>query len=249
MINHVKYKLMNDQFPQNSITLSGVLEHQVASVDSVIFLKVAAESSAKLLLHDDQPMQEQKSITYHIVLEKNAKLIFLLAILQAQNLDLTIYLYLEDDGAQAELFGLYGLDGQQQCSIKTYQMHYGVGTQSSVVLKGMLKDQVQASVQGLIFIDHNARKTNASQENKNIVMGNQARVISVPSIEVLQHDVNCCHGTAVGQFDEQHRWYLQSRGFTMDQVSVMLIHSFFGDVVEKFDDQAHYLEMLCKKMI
>jgi Fe-S cluster assembly protein SufD len=237
-------------FPQDFINLSGLVEHKISSVDNLVFLKVTESTQLKLWLHDlGQQVHEKKSIIYHILVEKNAKLNILIAVLDAQNLAIEMHLYLQGDGAQAELSGVYGLDGQQQLSIKTYQMHYGLNTKSSATLKGMLKGQAQANVQGLIFIDKNACKSDASQENKNIVMSKQARVVSIPSIEVLQHDVACCHGTAVGQFDDKHRWYLTSRGLNFAQVHQMLISSFFGEIVQNFENESECMEMLCKKMI
>jgi Fe-S cluster assembly scaffold protein SufB len=241
---------MNYPLQQNFTTQAGLIEHQVASIDQTNFIKIAQDSSLKIWLHDEQQsVQEKKVVTYHIMLEKNAQLVFLLGILHAKNLELVVHLYLHGDGSKAEFLGVCALAQEQTFGIKTYQMHYGANTSSSVILKNMLKDQAQADVHGLIFIDQTACKTDASQENKNIVMGTQARVVSIPSIEVLQHDVACCHGTAVGQFDEKHRWYLQSRGLDANQVHHLLISSFFGEVVQKFENNAQFMEMLCKKML
>lgn len=247
----MNYQSLFSKFSSQKFTnLSEFVEHKISSVEGILLLRVQELTQLKLLLHDvDDQIQEKKSIIYHIVLEKNAKLNFLIAVLHAQNLDIEINLYVHGDGAQADLSGLYALDGQQNFSIKTYQMHEGSNTKSSVVLKGMLKDQAQANVQGLIFIDTHATKSDASQENKNIVMSKQARVVSIPSIEVLQHDVACCHGTAVGQFDEKHRWYLTSRGLNFDQAHQLLISSFFGEVVQNFENEVACMEMLCKKMM
>lgn len=240
---------MDYQFQQNYQIVSGFIDHHVIAVDAMIFLKIKAETQATVWLHDDQKVQEKKSITYNIVLEKNAQITFLMSVMHADNLEIEIHLCVQGDGAQAEFVGLYALDQDQLFSIKTYQIHEGVNTKSSVILKGMLKGHARADVQGLIFIDKNACKADASQENKNIVIGHNARVVSIPSIEVLQHDVTCCHGTAVGQLDDKYRWYLQSRGLNFDQVHQLLIHSFFGEVVQKFENKTQFMEILCKKMI
>ncbi len=225
------------------------LQYQVAQVEDVIFVKIETDAQLKLILLDDAADREKKTISYHILLEKNAQLNFLIGIIHAQDLDLKIYLYLQGDGSQANVSGIYALSQHQKLKIETVQNHYGVNTKSSVTLHGMLQDQASVDVQGLIFIDQKACKTDASQENKNIVLSQQAHVVSVPSIEVLNHDVQCCHGTAVGQFQQQHRWYLQSRGFDDKASHQMLVQSFFGDVVQKFEKGSEFMEMLCKKMV
>lgn len=231
------------------VSFNQIMHHQVVQSNDVIFLKIEDDVHLQIYLFDDVELSEKKSIIYHILLEKNAQLSFVMGIIHARDVQLEIHLYLHGDGAQADLSGMYALDQQQKFSIKTYQKHYGVGTKSGLVLHGMLKDLAQADVQGLIFIDKLASKTDASQENKNIVVSQLARVVSVPSIEVLNHDVQCSHGTAVGQFDQQHRWYLQSRGFDLTSAHQMLIQSFFGNVVQKFENGPEFMEILCKKMM
>ncbi len=231
------------------VSFNQIMHHQVAQLHDLIFLKIEDRVQLQLYLLDNFELSEKRTITYHILLEKNAQLNFVIGVMHAHDVQIEIHLYLHGDGALADVSGIYALDQQQKFSIKTYQKHYGVGTKSDLVLHGMLKGQAQADVQGLIFIDQQACKTDASQENKNIVVGQFARVVSVPSIEVLNHDVQCSHGTAIGQFDQQHRWYLQSRGFDHASAHQMLIQSFFGNVVQKFENGPEFMEILCKKMM
>ncbi|MBP6892522.1 SufD family Fe-S cluster assembly protein [Candidatus Babeliales bacterium] len=231
------------------IACDQTIYHQVAQLHDSIFLKIQNHVQLKLYLLDTFELSEKKIIKYHILLKKEAQLNFFMGVVDAHDVQIEIYLYLHGDSSSADIFGVYALDQQQKFLIKTYQNHYGIGTKSNLVLHGMLKDQAQADVQGLIFIDKQACKTEASQENKNIVMGSLARVVSEPSIEVLNHDVECSHGTAIGQFNQQHRWYLQSRGFDVTSANQMLIQSFFGSVVQKFEKGSEFMEILCKKMI
>ncbi len=189
-----------------------------------------------------------QQVEYHIFLHTKAQLDVLILLIDSYKLSVVIYVHLQGDGAQASINGIYALDSDQNVSIKTFQYHRAQHTTSDVVMKGMLKDQSQAHFQGLIFIDKQAKKTQASQENKNILLSKQAKVISVPSIEVLQHDVQCCHGSAIGKFDQEQLWYLQSRGLSQLKAYELLIQSFFQEVVQHFNDEK-IMEMLCQKMI
>lgn len=221
-------------------------KHQISSNSQSILIHLQAASS--LVLHIDDA-EQSFDVTYHIVLEKDVQLVCTLGLLQSSNLNIAIYVYLQAEHARADISGVYAMADNQIGKIKTYQMHYAANTYSSFVLKGMLKDAAQADIQGLIYIDEFAYRADALQENKNILIGKHARVVSVPSIEVLQHDVQCCHGTAVGQFDEKHLWYLQSRGVSVQRAHELLITSFFGSIVGKFKYEAEFMEMICKKMI
>ncbi|MFA5998812.1 MAG: SufD family Fe-S cluster assembly protein [Candidatus Babeliales bacterium] len=191
---------------------------------------------------------QQQTIEYHFVLHAGAKLEFLVSLIESLNLSILIYVYLQGDGSQASIKGIYALDRDQNISIKTFQYHSGPRTKSNLVIKGMLKGRAQAVYEGLIFIGEQAKKTEASQENKNILLSKQAKVISIPSIEVLQHDVQCSHGSAIGKFDDEQLWYLQSRGLSKQKSYELLIESFFKEIVENFEDRK-VMERLCQKMI
>ena len=64
-----------------------------------------------------------------------------------------------------------------------------------------------------------------------LLLSDHARAISVPNIEVLTHEVQCGHGSAIGRLDEEQLWYLQARGLSPNQAEQMLINGFFNDVL------------------
>ena len=227
--------------------VSTILTHEIVRINQTITIHVQDHADVKIQLQDEP--QSIGSTILHIFVQQHAQVTCLLGLMQSSSVNLEIHLYLQGAYAQADVFGLYALNQDQKVIIKTFQMHHGPNTQSNVELKGMLKDHAQADVQGLIYIDGQARKADASQENKNIVFGKNARVVSIPSIEVLQHDVQCCHGTAIGQFDAKHLWYLQSRGLSGMQAHQLLVTSFFGQVMQKFENKEKFMEMVCQKMI
>lgn len=226
------------------------LNHDLASVNPVIDVLIQPYNATIIWLYDSQHQiqTEFKTLRYNVTLHEHAQFTFLLGLLYSSDVAIELYIHLQGQHSQAHVFGLYALGDEQKLVIKTYQNHHAAHTQSHVLLKGMLKDQAQADVQGLIVIDKTAIKAQASQENKNIVRSKQARVISVPSIEVLQHDVQCCHASAVGQFDEKQLWYLQSRGLQQSQSYQLLTTSFFGHVAQKFKNEKEFMEKVCAKM-
>ena len=229
---------------QNNV---GHLTHTISNVSQKIFLMFEQGAKGTVYLQDDSSVQKAM-IEYHITLEKYAQFDFLATMINSSHLSVMIYVYLKGDGAQASIKGIYALSGDQNVSIKTFQYHTGPRTKSDVLMKGMLKDRGQALYEGLIFIGEHGKKTEASLENKNILLSKQAKVISIPSIEVLQHDVQCSHGSAIGKFDEDQLWYLQSRGFTKQKAYELLVESFFKEIMQGFEDKK-VMEKLCQKMI
>ena len=101
-----------------------------------------------------------------------------------------------------------------------------------MVIKGALHDNAFAHYQGNICIEKNASGSYASQENKNILLSNAARVVSVPNLEVLNNEVKCFHGSAIGRFDEEQLFYAACRGIDEKAAEKILLKAFFTDVVD-----------------
>lgn len=143
---------------------------------------------------------------------------------QLTQFNLTIHLL--DSEARAHVGGFYRLEHHQQCIIKTMQHHERGCNISTVSLYGIVEDHASVDYCGLIAIEYDAPRSNAEQVNKSILIGQHARAKSVPTLEVQTNDVQCKHGTATGQLDEEQLFYLQSRGILSDQAQKLLIKAF-----------------------
>jgi len=160
--------------------------------------------------------------------ERNAQLI--VEILIASSINVHIECTLLGVGADARITGAYILDASQKVHIITLQHHVVPHTSSTLVMKGLLRGSAQAQYHGMVRIEKDAQGSCASQENKNILLSNGARAISVPSLEVLTHDVQCSHGSAVGRFDEQQLLYAASRGIDEERAQHLLSNAFLADI-------------------
>ena len=97
-------------------------------------------------------------------------------------------------------------------------------------MKGVLSGTAYAHYHGTVRMEKEARGAYASQENKNMLLSSGARALSVPSLEVLTHDVHCFHGSAIGRFDEEQLLYAGSRGIDEKTAQRLLLHAFFADL-------------------
>jgi len=137
---------------------------------------------------------------------------------------------LRGEGADARISGIYIGCATDKINITTLQHHNAPHTRSALIMKGILRDKAYADYHGNVRIEKNARGAYASQENKNIVLSNAARVVSVPSLEVLTHDVHCSHGSAIGRFDEEQLFYAAARGIEEKTAQQLLLKAFCADV-------------------
>jgi Fe-S cluster assembly protein SufD len=189
------------------------------------------------------------TIYSRFTLHKSSRLQLCIALFQAQECTINFDFDLQGNAAEVDVVVLYGLSGKQRLKIISRQQHVGKDTKSSFIVRGIAMDQASVTYEGLIAMLPGSLQAKAMQDHTTIVLGDQTKIISVPSIEVLHHDVQCFHAAAVGQFQKQQLWYLQSRGFEKKIAISMLIRSFFSEHIDRFSDKEKLLESLCQKIL
>jgi Fe-S cluster assembly protein SufD len=100
-------------------------------------------------------------------------------------------------------------------------------------LKGALEDESQSVFTGLLRIEKDAQKTSTFETNRNLVLSDNAKANSVPNLEILCDDVICGHASSVGPLEEDHLYYLQSRGLHRERAERLLIRGFFAEVIDR----------------
>ncbi len=217
----------------------GDIYRSSTKVCSTIFRSIDCylASSAQLTMVHDQDCNSDQSIFARtsFYLDKESVLNYAIITTGSKVNKSWLDIILQGSGAQAHVRGLYLLSGSRNIDIASAQMHQKSHTTSDLILKGIVHDQAHAVYRGIIFIDKQAYRTNASQENKNILLSDAARAHSIPSLEVLNHDVQCSHGSAVGQFDKEQLFYVQARGLEEKVAKKLLLEGFLSDLFSGFD--------------
>jgi Fe-S cluster assembly protein SufD len=144
-----------------------------------------------------------------------------------------LHVRLEEEYAETHLYGLYLTSGRQLVDNHTLVDHQKPSCQSNELYKGVLLEQSTGVFNGKIYVHKDAQKTNAFQQNNNLVISKKATIDSKPQLEIYADDVKCSHGSTVGQFSEEALFYLRSRGIGKDMAKGLLINAFAFDVTEK----------------
>lgn len=135
------------------------------------------------------------------------------------------------DHAEQTLAGLSVSNGQQQVDTYTRVEHCQPNCRSTQLFKNILDGESKGSFSGRIFVSQIAQKTEAYQSNRNMLLSPKARMYSKPQLEIYADDVQCSHGMATGQIDEQALFYMMQRGISEHEARVMLSAAFLADVV------------------
>jgi Fe-S cluster assembly protein SufD len=142
---------------------------------------------------------------------------------------------LTGQGATSRVTGAYFADGSQHFDYDTYQLHAAPNTTSDFAFKGALRDQATAVWRGMIRVEKDAQRTNAYQENRNLMLSPTTHAVPIPGLEILANDVRCTHGATVGQVDREQLFYLMARGLSRAEAERLIVRGFFTDVLDRIE--------------
>ena len=138
-------------------------------------------------------------------------------------------------GATSRVTGAYFADGDQHLDYDTFQEHIAPSTTSDFAFKGALRDHATTVWRGMIRVEPDAQKTNAYQENRNLLLSADAHADSIPGLEIHANDVRCTHGATLGQVDREQLFYLMSRGLSRSEAERLIVRGFFQDVLDRIE--------------
>ncbi|MDA7694047.1 Fe-S cluster assembly protein SufD [Flavobacteriaceae bacterium] len=130
------------------------------------------------------------------------------------------------------LKGVTILEGKQHVDHSTLVHHSQPNCESHQDYKGIFSERSEGVFNGQILVDKIAQKTNAFQQNNNILLDDKATVNSKPQLEIFADDVKCSHGCTIGQMDEQALFYLRSRGIPKKEAKALMTYAFANNVLE-----------------
>jgi len=134
-------------------------------------------------------------------------------------------------GCVTNMYGLYALSGNMHVDNHTSVDHKFPNTESNELYKGILTGNSTGVFNGKIFVRQDAQKTNAYQQNSNILLSDEAVIYTKPQLEIWADDVKCSHGCTTGRLDKEQIFYLRTRGISERDAKAMLLHAYAVDVL------------------
>jgi Fe-S cluster assembly protein SufD len=173
--------------------------------------------------------------THHARVERDAELDWVAGGFGSKKGKTRIQNDLAGTGATSRVTGAYFADGDQHLDYDTFQEHIAPSTTSDFAFKGALRDDARAVWRGMIRVEKDAQRTNAYQENRNLLLSKTAHADSIPGLEILANDVRCTHGATLGQVDREQLFYLMSRGLSRQEAERLIVRGFFQDVLDRIE--------------
>jgi Fe-S cluster assembly protein SufD len=151
--------------------------------------------------------------------------------------------------AHVDAGGLAICDGSQHIDNFAFLDHTVPNCTSNELFKTVLDDRATGVFCGKILVEKDAQKTQAYQNNRNLLASTAAQMFSKPQLEIYADDVKCSHGLTTGQLDEEALFYMRARGIDKDEAKLLLMVAFTRDVVDlvRIDTLQERLAMLIEK--
>ena len=206
-------KLLQD-FSQNLIS------------DKDLELQINLEPEVVLNLLDDLDDLEIFKSKITFILNENSKLDYISKPRKSTDKELKFEFIGSGSDAKIKILCLGKKD--QIFNFKTVQDHKIENTKSDLIIKGVFDENSKLQSDNLIRVASNAQNVQANQINKNILIGDQSRIVTIPKLEIKADKVKCHHGAAVSKLNKNQLFYLQSRGMDSKVSKDLLIDSFLN---------------------
>lgn len=180
----------------------------------------------------------QHLASHHATVGRDASLKHVIVALGGGVVRVNPSIHLDNEGANGEAYGAYFSSAGQHIEHQVYMDHNAPHTRSRVTYKGALEGEGARAVWiGDVLIRRVATGTDSYEENRNIVLSEGTRVDSIPNLEIETGDIaGAGHASATGRFDDEHIFYLQSRGIDEEEARRLVVHGFLVEAIQQIGD-------------
>ncbi|MBD3299690.1 MAG: Fe-S cluster assembly protein SufB [candidate division Zixibacteria bacterium] len=141
--------------------------------------------------------------------------------------------YLMGERSKAEILSVaFAGDGQHQ-DAGAKVIHAAPNTTSRITSKSISKGGGRASYRGLVKAYPNAENCKVSVECDALLLDENSRSDTYPTMEIASEDVSIEHEARVSKIAEEQIFYLQSRGLTEDEARMLIVNGFFEPFVKE----------------
>ena len=130
------------------------------------------------------------------------------------------------------LKGITIIEGKQHVDHHTLVHHIEPNCESHQDYKGIYDERSTGVFNRKVVVNKEAQKTNAYQQNNNVLVSDKATINAKPQLEIFADDVKCSHGCTIGQLDDDALFYMQQRGIPQKEGKGLLMFAFANTVLE-----------------
>ena len=252
-------KAMSDYLESNIVVERGQ-QRQIVVLDDTEHLQaneehcdIVVKENAFLELYRIQNLDADTHLKTHIHIrqERDSRVHFVVISFNAGDLRNHIEVDVEGEGCDTQVYGLYLVDRKQHVENYLKINHNVPHCTSDTRFKGIIDDEASAVFNGHVYVAPGAQKTDAQQNNANIILTSTAKIDTKPFLEIYADDVKCSHGTSTGQLDQEAMFYMRQRGISKANARMLLMYAFAAEISNqiKIDDIKDTIDDMIKRRL
>lgn len=136
-------------------------------------------------------------------------------------------------GANSEDYEILFGNGKQRFDVVTDLHHEVPNTSGRITVRSVLKEKSRSLLRGMIRIGEGGANTSSFLAEHGMLLSKDAKCDAIPGLEILTNGVKATHSASVSQMDEEHLYYLQTRGLAREEAEKMMVLGFFDPVISR----------------
>jgi Fe-S cluster assembly protein SufD len=156
-----------------------------------------------------------------------------------------------EEGADAQLRGVGLISGESQYYNHLLINHFSPGCTCKQEFKNILTDKAVTEFSGVVYVHKDSHETDSQQHNSNLLLSDNARALSRPQLIIDADDVECAHGSTIGQLNPEEIFYIKSRGLSEKEAKSLLTYGFAEEIIDyiETEDIHNQLESLLREEV
>ena len=218
---HVQIIERHQNLSKNAVLTNAVTEIFTGKNATVDFYKIQNDTDTSSLVDNTYVNQKTGSVCSMHTFSFGGKIV-------RNNLNF----YQNGEHMDSVLKGVTILEGKQHVDHHTLVHHIEPNCESHQDYKGIYDGRSTGVFNGKVIVNKEAQKTNAYQQNNNVLVSDKATVNAKPQLEIFADDVKCSHGCTIGQLNNDALFYMQQRGIPKKEAKALLMYAFSNTVLE-----------------
>ena len=144
------------------------------------------------------------------------------------------------EGARAQAYDLHiFVEGDEnRLHLDAELRHVGKGTKGNIVVKGIVRDNAIAKLDGMIRVAESGEGAESKLTENVMLLNPGAHAEANPELEIKNNDVQSTHAATVSQIDGEKIFYLMSRGVPREKARRMIVQGFLEAGIEKMENES-----------
>lgn len=234
--------VINEQLKNtNFIVAAGLnVEFVLEDFEGQINLNFFIQKNANVTLKSLN-LYNEKSVNLKANLCQSSLFFIYFADLSKNNLTFNSNVILLGDDSKSS-FKFSSLVNENYC--KNYNVSFsqlGLRTESLFEGFGVSQNEGNLIIKGVSHIEKGSVKSTANQLAKVILFDKTSKASASPILKIDCDDIKANHGCAIGALNDEHLYYLLSRGLSLNEARKLITEGYLLPIARYFDEEKQNL--------